>query len=129
MSRVLYIEDNPVNVLVVEELLAPWADVELVVAETGQAGLQALRNGPRPDLILLDLELPDGNGWDWLARIRQEAGGADLPCVALSAHEPGQMQARALAAGFVAYWGKPLDFAQFRRDMAHWLKRAADPGP
>ncbi len=114
MYRLLYIEDNPVNVLIVEELLAERRDIELRIAETGAAGLQ-LAHDWAPDFVLLDQQLPDATGSELLPRLR-----ALLPqarCVSLTASGES-------LAGFDACWAKPIDFALFRAGIARWLPPA-----
>lgn len=111
MYRLLYIEDNPVNALIVEELLAERADIELRVAETGAAGLRLARDWA-PDFVLLDQQLPDASGSELLPPLR-----ALLPqarCVSLTASGDS-------LAGFDACWAKPIDFAVFRAGIARWL--------
>ena len=108
--RVLYIEDNPVNVQVVQELVAMWPDVHLQCAPDGASGV-ALALSETPDLVLVDLHLPDIDGYEVLRRLR--AAGVPGERVALSANAMPDEVARARAAGFDDYWTKPLDFKQF----------------
>ncbi len=112
--RLLYVDDNPVNVVLVQELLARRPGLQLATAADAAGGLrQALQT--RPDLILLDLQLPDGDGVELLQRLRAEPATAAIPCIALSASALPEEVERALAAGFAAYWTKPLDFDRFHR--------------
>lgn len=123
-AHVLYIEDNEVNALLVSELLArqPW--VRLEVATSGLAGLQRARDG-RPDLVLLDMQLPDMDGRDVLAALRADSSTAGLRCVALSANTlPADIEA-AHAAGVVDYWTKPIVFADFLARLRQLLGRPA----
>ncbi len=106
---VLYIEDNAVNVLVVKELLALRPNVRLQVATDGASGVAAaLRD--RPDLVLVDMQLPDIDGYEVLRRLREHALKARL--VALSANAMPDELARARAFGFDDYWTKPVNFNQ-----------------
>ena len=67
----------------------------------------------RPELILLDMQLPDCDGFEVLRRLRAQPATADIPCIALSANAmPDDIQ-RALAAGMADYWTKPLHFGGF----------------
>jgi CheY-like chemotaxis protein len=111
-GRLLYIEDNAVNVLLVEELVATLEGLSLVSEGTGQAGVQRAAE-MRPDLILVDMQLPDFDGFEVLRRLREHAGTATIACIALSANAMPQDIARALAAGFEDYWTKPIDFKAF----------------
>jgi PAS domain S-box-containing protein len=112
-QRLLYVEDNPVNAMIVSELLAQRQDIELHHAATGEQGV-ALAKELRPRLVLLDMQLPDISGEEVFARLRADASLAGLPVVALSANAMPADIERALAIGFSDYWTKPLDFRAFR---------------
>lgn len=117
---VLYVEDNAVNALIVSELLARRGDVDVVVAETGLSGLEQAR-ASRPELVLLDMQLPDLTGLEVLRRLRDDPATAHVPCVALSANAlQGDIDV-ALAAGLADYLTKPLDFAAFGRMLDRFL--------
>jgi CheY-like chemotaxis protein/HPt (histidine-containing phosphotransfer) domain-containing protein len=109
---VLYIEDNPTNVLLVERIMASRPAVELLVATTGQAGFE-LAVAHRPHLILLDLHLPDVGGEVLLARIRAEPVTAKTPVVVVSADAMSENIARVRAAGATDYLTKPFDLSEF----------------
>jgi CheY-like chemotaxis protein len=110
-GRLLYVEDNPSNVLLVRECLSLRPGVELVIATNMQEGLQALRQS-RFDMALLDLQLPDGDGYTVLRRLR-EMRGPHVPCVALTANAMLNERNRALEAGFDGFWTKPLNLPEF----------------
>lgn len=118
--RLLYIEDNPVNALVVEELLSRRPDIELRCAEDGQSGL-ALARDWRPHLVLLDMQLPDLDGFAVRQALSEHPATAPAPCIALSANAMPQDMKAALAAGFADYWTKPIDFQGFLRGLAERL--------
>jgi hypothetical protein len=108
----LYIEDNEVNALIIGELLAQRRELRLHVAVDGISGV-ADAVALQPDLILLDMQLPDIDGFEVLRRLRAEPATAGIPCIALSANAmPADIQ-RALQAGMTDYWTKPLDFKAF----------------
>ena len=111
-ARVLYIEDNPVIAMIVSELLKPRADIALWRAEDGEQGI-ALARSVLPDLVLLDMQLPDMNGLEVLAQLRADERTASMPCVALSANALPADVDQALASGFAAYMAKPFDFDAF----------------
>ncbi len=112
--RLLYIEDNPVNVVLVQELAARRSGLDFASAPDGEAGLRQAMLAP-PDLILLDMQLPDGDGHAVLRRLRAEPLTTSIPCIALSANALPEDIERALRAGFDDYWTKPLDFDRFDR--------------
>ena len=107
---VLYVEDDPVNTLLMEHLFTTQPAWTLHTMETGGEGLQwALHQ--HVDLVLLDLNLPDMSGQDVLRHLRADARTRHIPCVAVSADAmPGQIR-RALAEGFDDYWVKPLELS------------------
>lgn len=111
-GRLLYIEDNPVNQLVVQELVAQRPQLSLDCADDGAQGLARARE-LRPDLILLDMQLPDVDGYEVLRRLRLDPLTAAIPCIALSANAMPEDIRRALSAGFADYWTKPIDFKRF----------------
>ena len=119
---VLYVEDNPVNVLLVEQLLARWPQIGLVHAEDGRAGLELARR-LQPDLVLLDMHLPDMSGLQVLAALRSDPATASLGVVALSASAEADDMQRAREAGAIEYWTKPLDMHGFHADVARALGR------
>jgi CheY-like chemotaxis protein/anti-sigma regulatory factor (Ser/Thr protein kinase) len=109
---ILYIEDNHVNVLLVEELVRSIGGLEIVAEATGAAGIdRALALGP--DLVLVDLQLPDFDGYEVLRRLQADPRTRAIPCVALSANAMQEDIDRGLESGFVDYWTKPIDFAAF----------------
>jgi PAS domain S-box-containing protein len=109
---VLYVEDNPVNLLLVRELLALRPQCRLIAAEDGAQGIAAAL-AELPDLLLLDMQLPDTDGIRLMQRLRAEPRLADATYIALSADAMPERIAAARAAGFDDYWTKPLDFEQF----------------
>ena len=104
---VLYIEDNPVNVVLMEAMLARLPGVRLVSAALPTEGLR-LAQELQPALVLLDIQLPGMDGFEVLARLRAQAVTRTVPVVAVSANAlPADISA-AMAAGFGAYVTKPL---------------------
>ena len=111
-QRVLYIEDNPVNAITVQELVQNHTRLDIVIEENGANGVErALQM--RPDLILIDMQLPDFDGLEVLRRLKANPLTASLTCIALSANAVPQYIAEALAAGFDDYWTKPIEFDAF----------------
>jgi CheY-like chemotaxis protein len=114
---VLYIEDNAVNAVLVEELLRPCTSIRLRLAVNGRDGLHAAAI-EEPAAILLDMQLPDLNGLEVLKRLRG-AGGIQphIPIIVLSASAMPDEVAAAREAGATDYWTKPLDFERFASDL------------
>ncbi|MBL8329013.1 MAG: response regulator [Rubrivivax sp.] len=111
-ARVLYVEDNPVNAMILAELAAQRPGLELRTADTGSEGLRCAREW-QPALVLLDMQLPDLSGQQVFEALRADPLTAGIPCIALSANAlPGDIE-RARQAGFADYWTKPLDFKLF----------------
>jgi signal transduction histidine kinase/CheY-like chemotaxis protein len=108
---VLYIEDNPSNVRLVEKIFALASDMGLSVARDGAAGL-ALARAELPDLILLDLHLPDMSGEQVLAALLADPATAEIPVVVVSADASPVQTKRLRAAGAVGYLTKPFDVDQ-----------------
>jgi PAS domain S-box-containing protein len=109
---IIYIEDNPSNVKLVETILARRPEVTLLVAAQGGLGLELVREH-KPSLVLLDLNLPDISGAEVLRRIRSEPAIAEIPVVMLSADAtPGQVE-RLRRAGANEYLTKPFGYERF----------------
>jgi CheY-like chemotaxis protein len=104
---VLYIEDNNVNVLLMEAMLARLPGLRLLSALHPAEGLR-LAQAEKPALVLLDIQLPDMNGFEVLARLREDPALRDIPVVAVSANALQRDIDAALAAGFTAYITKPV---------------------
>jgi signal transduction histidine kinase/ActR/RegA family two-component response regulator len=122
--RVLYAEDNPVNVLLMEALFDLRPGVSLCAVGDGATFLAEALRAP-PDLLLIDLNLPDGDGIEWLQRLREHAALAATPAVVVSAAAMPQDTARAVAAGCVDYWIKPLNVQDTLARLDRLLARAA----
>ena len=107
-GTVLYIEDNPVNVLLMQAMLEQQTQLKLISAELPDGGLQMARE-QRPDLILLDIQLPGIDGYEVLRCLRDDARTRDIPVIAVSANALGADVERGRAAGFDDYLTKPID--------------------
>jgi CheY-like chemotaxis protein len=108
MATILYIEDNLYNVQLVERLLLQRPDIQLLTSVQGSPGID-IAQLRHPDLILLDVHLPDINGFDVLHRLRTDPVTTTIPVVVLSADAtPGQVR-KFREAGANEYLTKPLD--------------------
>jgi CheY-like chemotaxis protein len=118
---VLYIEDNVDSARLMERIFSRWPGVRLISAMQGRLGLD-LAQQHHPDLILLDLHLPDMHGLDVLERLRSNAATRDIPVVVTSADAtPGQVE-RLRAAGADDYLTKPLDISRFSEAIRRRLE-------
>ena len=127
-KTVLYIEDHPSNVALVERLLARRDDYDLVTATTGRAGLN-LAASVAPDVVLLDLDLPDIRGEDVLVELRAEPATAGIPVIVVSADATSGRQEQLLKEGAAAYIVKPLQLASFLATLDAVLGRSTARSP
>jgi CheY-like chemotaxis protein len=111
-GSVLYIEDNLANVKLIERILAHRPGVRLLTAMQGRLGLELARRH-HPDLVLLDLHLPDVPGQDVLHQLRTTPETREIPVAIVSADATKGQVGRLLSAGAAAYLAKPLDVTEF----------------
>lgn len=123
-KQVLYVEDNPVNVLLMQNTLARMADIQLKIATTGETGLSMALKEP-PDLILMDIHLPGMSGYDTLRHLRQHPETRDIPVIAVSAAALSEEIERGLAAGFRRYITKPFNI----QDLLNQMREDLDTAP
>jgi CheY-like chemotaxis protein len=109
LSRILYVEDNAPNIRLMQRFFSRRPELQLNVAKTGADALAALR-ADRPDVLLLDVNLPDMPGTAVLQEIRSDPSLADLPVVGLSADATQEQVQKFLDQGADAYVTKPVDF-------------------
>lgn len=108
----LYVEDHPSNVRLMEHLVATLDNVRMYAAPSGGIGLELAR-AHRPDIIVLDLNLPGMNGTDVLRQLKAHPSSWNTPVIALTAAAMPSDVKRGLAAGFYRYITKPLDVNAF----------------
>jgi PAS domain S-box-containing protein len=113
-GTVLYVEDNALNRLLIEQYLAARPGVRLLAAATAIEGLELARSH-RPDLMLIDLHLPDMSGIELVERLRASPDTRALPCVALSADVPAGGTEGARRFGFADFLSKPVHPQEFLR--------------
>jgi CheY-like chemotaxis protein len=112
MRTVLYVEDNPANMKLVEQLIARRSDIRLLTAVNGTLGVEVARTS-LPTVILMDINLPGMSGVDAFRLLRGDPATALIPVVALSANAmPRDIQAT-LDAGFFRYLSKPIKVKEF----------------
>ena len=119
---ILIVEDNARNLKLARDILN-HVGYRTLEAENAEDGL-ALARAQRPDLVLMDVQLPGMDGVEALGRLRTDPLTADIPVVALTAFAMRDDRDRLLAVGFDAYLEKPLNVLEFPRQVAAVLRRA-----
>ena len=109
---ILYIEDNLSNLALIEQMLAERPGTALLTCMQGKVGLDLARQHT-PDLILLDLHLPDLPGWDVLSQLKADSTTRHIPVVVISADATKRQMNRLMSAGAAHYLTKPLDVNKF----------------
>jgi CheY-like chemotaxis protein len=109
VTKVLYVEDNDDNVYMLKMRLEVLGDFEVLTAENGEKGC-AMAAAERPDIILMDLEMPIVDGWEATRRLKGNPQTRDIPVIALSAHALAGEREKALAAGCNEFETKPIEF-------------------
>jgi CheY-like chemotaxis protein len=112
LRTLLYVEDNPANLALVEQLIARRSDISLMTAVNGTLGVELARTS-RPEVILMDINLPGISGIDALKILREDPTTAHIPIVALSANAMPRDIKKGLDAGFFRYLTKPIKVNEF----------------
>jgi CheY-like chemotaxis protein len=123
-ARILIVEDNPLNRLLIRDILALRGHevIEAATVDEARAALAA----HKPDLLLLDVQIPGGGGEAVIREVRKRADLADLPIVAVtSLAMPGDRE-RLLGIGFQGYLSKPIDTRTFAAAIETYLKPGED---
>ena len=111
MTKLLYVEDNDDNVYMLKMRLELLDGFEVLTAENGERGYEAAV-AERPDIILMDLEMPIVDGWEATRRLKSNPETRDIPVIAFSAHALAGEREEAFAAGCDEFETKPIDFAR-----------------
>lgn len=125
-ERILYVEDNFQNRILIKRVLEAEG-YTVIEAENGKMGLDLAVSG-KPDLILMDINLPDIDGYDCTRRLRQMDGVSRVPIVALTANAMEGDKEKAMSAGCNGYIAKPVDIDKLPTQIAQYLK-ASGPKP
>jgi PAS domain S-box-containing protein len=121
----LYVEDNPANMELVEEIIAQFPNLKLVTAVNGTLGIELAR-ATRPEVILMDINLPGINGFKALKSLRGDSATAHIPVIALSANAMPRDIEKGLAAGFFRYLTKPIKINEFMDTLNAALELAEE---
>jgi len=122
---ILVVEDNPINMKLVRDILKA-SGYRVAESTTGEEALDALKF-IRPDLILMDIQLPGVDGLRAARLLRDNPETRDIPVVALTAHVMKGDEVRAKEAGCAGYIPKPIEPSEFPRQIASFLRRSAGP--
>jgi signal transduction histidine kinase/CheY-like chemotaxis protein len=111
-ATILYVEDNPANLKLVEEIISFRPDLKLISAPDGHLGIELAR-AHQPDIILMDINLPGLNGIDAVKLLATDPRTAHIPVIALTANAMPRDVEKGLAAGFFRYLIKPINIDEF----------------
>ena len=123
VRTILYVEDNPDNLHLVEAIVGQFGYIELLTAENATIGYD-LATSKRPDLILMDINLPGMNGLQALKRLKQTMETQNIPVIAITSNTMPQDIVEGLKAGFQAYITKPIKVSEFIRTIDGALNSA-----
>jgi len=126
LYTLLYVEDNPANLMLVEDLIKRRPDIRLLSARDGISGVDLARTA-LPDVILMDINLPGISGINALKLLAQDATTTHIPIIALSANAIPTDIAKGLEAGFFRYLTKPIKVTEFMDTLDIVLKFAHAP--
>ena len=128
LHTLLCVEDNPANLILVERLVARRPDIQLLSARDGRLGVEMAR-AHRPDIILMDINLPGISGFTALRILAEDPSTAHIPVIALSANAMPRDIEMGLEAGFFRYLTKPIKVGEFMDTLDLALKHVSDHAP
>ena len=127
IRTVLYVEDNPANLNLVERIIARHPGIKLLTAVTGSSGIEIAR-ASQPDVILMDINLPGITGIEALKILREDKATAHIPVLAMSANAMPRDIAKGMEAGFFRYLTKPIKIDEFMEALEVALEYAQAKG-
>ena len=122
-GTILYVEDNPDNRMLVRRILLS-EDYSLLEATNATEALETLKTS-KPDLILMDINMPDMDGYTLTAKIKKMPGFEKMPILALTANVMRGDKEKVLEAGCDGYIQKPIDFDELLREVERFTSRSA----
>ena len=126
LRTLLYVEDNPANLKLVEQLIARRPTLRLLSAIDGNVGIELAR-AHQPEVILMDINLPGISGLEALKILREDPATAHIPVLAISANAMARDIEKGLEAGFFSYLTKPIKVEEFMEALDTALEHAAHP--
>src|SRR5215207_7200954 len=127
MTRILVVDDSPINLKLVSAALVP-AGYEIVTAQNGREALQRVE-GIQPDMVILDVMMPELNGYEVCRRLRQRANLGQLPIMMLTANDSLEERINGLEAGADDYMSKPFEVPELQARVKALLRRATPTQP
>lgn len=124
LQTLLYVEDNPANLMLVEDLIARRSDVRLLTANDGHTGIEMAR-AHLPDVILMDINLPGISGMGAMRVLANDPTTSHIPVIALSANAVPRDIEKGLEAGFLRYLTKPIKIEAFMEALDLGFEMAA----
>src|SRR5690242_17097245 len=121
-KKVLIVDDDIRNIFAMTSLLEPYK-MDLVSAETGKGAIEILQTKPDVDIVLMDIMMPDMDGYDTMRAIRKLAKFRSLPIIALTAKAMKGDREKCIEAGASDYISKPVDTEQLLALLRVWLYR------
>ena len=111
VARIVYVEDNPANVRLLEFLIARHDDMTLTSADSGESGIELIRE-TSPDLVLMDIGLPGIDGFEAMRQLKADETTNHIPVIAISANAMPHDVEKGREAGFMSYLTKPIDIEE-----------------
>jgi CheY-like chemotaxis protein len=127
MPKILLVEDNEENRDALARRLQRRG-FQVLLACDGKVAI-AMAKAEKPDLVLMDMNMPEVDGWEATRQIKGDADGADLPVIGLTAHAMTGDRERALAAGCTGYHTKPIEFAKLLEQIESLLRDCGANNP
>jgi signal transduction histidine kinase/response regulator RpfG family c-di-GMP phosphodiesterase len=125
--KVILAEDNPVNMLLCKSLLKKLLpNVEIYPCENGSKAIEIFKTN-KPDLVLMDIQMPELNGYDATIQIRQLENGTEIPIIALTAGTIQGDKEKAITAGMNDYLAKPINITEFNKVVTKWVSKVQIP--
>jgi PAS domain S-box-containing protein len=125
IRTLLYVEDNPANLMLVEQIIGESRQIRMLSAVDGESGI-ALARAHQPDVILMDINLPGISGAEALAILRKDSETAHIPVIALSANAVPRDIEKGLEAGFFRHITKPIKLNEFTEVLDAAMSRAKE---
>ena len=118
-KAVLVVDDTPANIHVIKGILQ--SNYKIKAATSGEKALQIAAKSPPPDLILLDVMMPEMDGYEVCRRLKAEPATANIPVVFVTGHADDEERAKGLALGAAAYVTKPVEPEELLANVARCL--------